>query len=361
MVNAYGGLSSLYKWHHRIGIVALILLLAHPTLSLLGYASLSIDSAISFILPSSDITRISGRIALFIMFVGIVASTYLKISHELFVRIQVILGFTFFIASYHAFFIPGSYIEDSVALFAYSTLLIILALIIIIYRSIMHKGFVKIYKYKVSSVEKQSSLIKLKLKSSDTAEVLKPGQYVFIKPYNKNIKKQSHPFSIVSAVNDKELELGIKVLGDFTESLGEIELGDAVDIEGPYGEFSDCIDEFKTQVWIAGGIGITPFISMAKCIKGQKVDLFYSVRSIDMAYYLEELQEIQKNNSNFRLHLIDVSKRDELKIDEIKEYTTKDSGIWICGPTPMMKQFKNDLLATGISKNNIIIEEFNFS
>ena len=82
-------------------------------------------------------------------------------------------------------------------------------------------------------------------------------------------------------------------------------------VEGPYGGFDHLIGG-PCQVWIAGGIGITPILSWVNALHKERapdVDLFYAVASEDQALYVDELAEASAREPGLRLHL-SVDKRD---------------------------------------------------
>jgi predicted ferric reductase len=104
---------------------------------------------------------------------------------------------------------------------------------------------------------------------------------------------ESHPFTISSAPAEDVLRLTIKASGNFTRDLfARLKEGSDAIIEGAYGMFN-----YKTggpkQIWIAGGIGLTPFLSFVRDMDGilqHKVDLYYTVRHPEEAVFVEELE-----------------------------------------------------------------------
>ncbi|WP_042422360.1 ferredoxin reductase family protein [Comamonas granuli] len=94
------------------------------------------------------------------------------------------------------------------------------------------------------------------------------GQFVFVR---FDAWEGAHPFTIASAPGslgtsaqgEQLLRLVIKPLGDYTRTLGRrLQAGQRVDIEGPYGRFDGRGRQRRQQVWIAGGVGITPFLAL---------------------------------------------------------------------------------------------------
>lgn len=358
----YGGLPNLYRWHHITGSWAFMLLLIHPTLITLRYSSISLAQGYQFLKPSLNFPQLAGEASLAIMYVAILVSIYISIKHEWFVKLQIILGLVFFLGAYHGFFIAGSDVSQSSPLIIFGTVWVLLALTVIAYRSIFHKSFRKRWDYTIQSAKKKADLLQLDIISNNGIQNYAPGQFAFIKVINTNLPKQYHPFSITSVPTEKHLQFGIKQLGDYTNALSSVQAGDSVSVEGPYGEFGSKLDKYTHQVWIAGGIGITPFISMAKALNNQSVDLYYSFRSNAQAYFVDELKTIAKAKTNFRLHLINSENHPQFSANSIAKHTLNTgAAIWICGPPRMMKAIKNDFVSAGVKSNQIITEEFALS
>lgn len=104
------------------------------------------------------------------------------------------------------------------------------------------------------------------------------------------------PFSIASApAEDGMLEFVIKIYKDFTTRASQLAVGDPIGVEGPFGAFAAPPD-VKRVLLFAGGIGVTPFLSMirawAKVVARPDVMLFYSERSPGPHVCFSELQKI---------------------------------------------------------------------
>ena len=216
--------------------------------------------------------------------------------------------------------------------------------------------------YEVASVRTNGDLVRLALQPISKPMQVSPGQFVFIKPIASDLPRQSHPFTVASATGSHNLEFGIKICGDFTAMLPALRRGDKFMVEGPYGEFGQQINNYSRQVWFAGGIGITPFLSLARALKNQKVDLFYSYRSENNLFFFIYLSELAKSSPSLNITLHNSEQNEHLDFEKIMSaYPEHEVGVWICGPPKMVTSIKQKLKQKGINGSDIFTEEFSLS
>ena len=362
------GLDNTYRAHHIIGSLSFILLLIHPVLITYRYFLSSPISAFEFLKPSFESPfRFLGSLTLAGMILAMFVTIYLSVKYELFIKAQITLGFLLFIGAIHAVFVGASDLGlkgGVLTLQLYFAVLILLAAIVYFYRSVFHGNFSKFLSYEVTNLRKSGDIYEISL--SPIAGTMKylPGQFAFIKADAPGLMGQSHPFSLSSSPDEKTISFGIKSLGDYTKLLEDVKKGQQFKIDGPYGTFSNKIVNNSRQIWIAGGIGVTPFVAMAKALDdSQTVDLYYSTKNDSECVYRPELEEISKQKSNFNLILFNAEKQGFLTLDIItnKSQNLENANFMICGPQAMMDSFKSQLKTAGVKKKNINTEEFNLS
>lgn len=200
----------------------------------------------------------------------------------------------------------------------------------------------------------------------------KPGQYVSLALYDKKGRPgQKHHFSISSSPNDNEIRLGIKILGNFTQELSKMKEGDQVVLYGPYGDFVFDSQKMKDAVFIAGGIGVTPFMSAFRYATdnrlSNKLTLLYSNRNLNGIAFLDEIRELAKKNENFKPHFTVTDEAAPRGFEHgmlcqatIQKFIDNISGkyFFICGPAPFMDAMVDCLLACGVPQNRIRREYF---
>ena len=168
----------------------------------------------------------------------------------------------------------------------------------------------------------------------------RPGQFVFLRMGAEGLG-EPHPFSIASAPRDPELVFHIRDLGDWTHRIrSALHTGQTVQVEGPYGRFAPLSRRPRTTVWVAGGAGITPFLSAVGMLRpGRPVvpHLFYSFRGEDTAIGLEDLRAAHAAGSII-LHEFDTTRGlrlDESTLRDRFPDGLKGAHVATCGPKPL--------------------------
>jgi predicted ferric reductase len=182
----------------------------------------------------------------------------------------------------------------------------------------------------------------------------KAGQFAFA---TSDASEGPHPYTIASGWDAKNpvITFVAKELGDHTARLREkLYIGHKVTVEGPYGCFT-FDDDCPHQIWIGGGIGITPFIARMKQLamhekngqQGQKVDLFHTTAEVDQ-HALDHLVE-DAQLANVQIHVLIDSRDGRLTGERIRNAVPqwRESSVWFCGPTGFGEAIKRDLEAHG--------------
>ncbi len=362
----FRGLNRMYIQHSRYGQIAFIALLFHPLLLAVQYSGGTFYGVIQFLLPNSSVAMDFGIIGLGSMLFLIVLTLYLRPKYNIWKWTHKFFGFAFFLGALHVFLIPST-TQLFMPLRVYVLGLCAVGLIAFIYRTLLGRFFVKTYPYTVSNVEQLNDFVtRIQMKPVAQRVVYAAGQFVFVSFSDARVGKESHPFSLVSSPDQDTLELAVKNLGDYTERIPQLAVGSVVSIEGPYGTFFSGRAESATHVWIAGGIGITPFIGKARSLtpgEGPAVVLLYCVKNDEEAVYLDELRAIQESSGGtFRVQLFCYDAEGFIT----GAYIAKASGgindidFYLCAPPVMINALKQQLVKEGASPRVIHSEEFNF-
>lgn len=196
-----------------------------------------------------------------------------------------------------------------------------------------HKGTVT----KISKLN--SNVIEWEITLTRSIQFIK-GQFIFIKVFQSGLEDAPHPFSI-SGGDENKIRLTTKNSGDFTGQLYDsLRLGTKVAINGPYG-LMDFDRGKKNQIWVAGGIGITPFLAyMSKeSPLEQTIDFYYSFQGAEAGIYKDFIEDYQSKNHSFTAHFIDTAVMPFLSFEGVPIENENDISIFMCGPEKMIKGY----------------------
>ncbi|MFA6422028.1 MAG: ferredoxin reductase family protein [Candidatus Buchananbacteria bacterium] len=361
----FNGLNGVYLQHDQLGQIALMLLLFHPLLLIPKYASGSFVNAALFLLPSANIAINLGIYSLALMIFLIILTLYLRPKYNIWKWTHKFLGLAFFLASIHIWLIPSD-ISRNIPLRTYMLGLSIIAILCFIYKSLLGNIFIKKFEYIVTEIKLlNDSTVKITMKSNSKQLTFSAGQFIFVS-FQSEISSESHPFTISSSPDEKELIITAKNLGDYTKKLANLKIGTITKIEGPFGVFSYKNSGHKNQIWIAGGIGITPFLSMIKTLQqndNHNIDLYYCTRNESEIIYPDFLKNISSSlNNSLRIINHYSDSQGFINADIIKKMSVDliDKDLFICAPPPMIRSLKKQFIAKGVNKKFIYSEEFNF-
>ncbi|MDE2385809.1 MAG: ferric reductase-like transmembrane domain-containing protein [Alphaproteobacteria bacterium] len=192
----------------------------------------------------------------------------------------------------------------------------------------------------------------------------KPGQFAFV---GSSQRWSAHPFTIASDWNPAtgKISFIVKELGDATRGLDQkLPVGARLRVEGPYGRFN-FEDSKPRQIWVSGGIGITPFVARMKELARtggpahiEAIDLFHSDVVDETAAY--DLMKEDAARAGVKLHLNITPRHGRLTGARIREAVPnwKDASVWFCGPTAFAAALKLDLVRQGLKAQDFHHELF---
>lgn len=202
-----------------------------------------------------------------------------------------------------------------------------------------------------------------------------PGQFAWITAWASPFRDHEHPFSFSSSAEQtSKLAFTIKELGDFTGRIKELPQGERVYLDGPFGAFStDRHPHSKEFAFIAGGIGITPIMSMLRTLadRGEKrpLVLIYANKTLESATFLEEIDQLPSKLNLKLVHVLEAppenwnGEKGFVNADILTRHlpsarTPNWCEIFICGPGPMMNAVERALIRIGVPMGDFHSERF---
>lgn len=359
----FGGLNKVYMIHHITGSLSIVFLSFHPVFIGLSYLPISLNTVFLILFPPiRDFAPWFGLLAYLTLSTLIILTLYVNLPYHIWKLTHKFMGVALIFAFVHVYFIPST-VSYNTPLRIYMLSVMGIGILIYFYRTLLGRYFVGRYSYKVDGVRNSENVTKIILSPLSNKMNYKPGQFIFINFSSSEVSNEEHPFSLTSSPNEPLISILPKESGDYTSKLKNLKNGTIAKIEGPFGAFSYQNSPREKQIWIAGGIGITPFVSMAKSFShknGYETTLYYITKTKKEAVYLKELSQLSKNLPNLKikhLHTDTGERLTAIKVSqEISDYKKRD--IFICGPTPMMKDLREQFNKLGVRNAHIITEEF---
>ena len=234
-----------------------------------------------------------------------------------------------------------------------------LGLLAYAYRETLERAVKERHVYEVGEPRHVADdVLEIPLSSAQRPVVFTAGQFAFVR-FEGGPTREQHPFTISMAPADGQLRFSIKASGDYTRDLQQhLAAGSVARIEGPYGRF-DYRSGTSRQLWIAGGIGITPFLAFAGSVDSDHdVRFIWTVRTESEVIYRHEIETALAERPNVRFSVHATSVAGHLKLADLDLAETSELSAYVCGPAPMRDAFVAQLLALGVPRKRIFYEEF---
>lgn len=355
------GLDRLISVHRSLGIWAVGLLLLHG--SFITVYELSIGAL------STSVAKLIGIVALTILIVAAATAVFWKSfgwSYEQWKKIHYANYIVLPAGLIHALLL-GSTVRRSALLRYYLIALTVLYAFVVLVR-VVKRAQVRRNPLTVREVVEESHDITSLYLDGDHDEY-KPGQFMIVNVENGKGYSEQHPYTISSSPTDGFLRISAKAIGDFSGSLPALKPGSKALVEAPYGVFSYLNVRAGKLVFLAGGIGVTPFLSQLRHMRDtgaeRTVRMIWGNKTREDVAFSSELDAAQKELSDFKLvHVLSNEEWDGEQgfIDGglIRKYIEEptDWHFMVCGPPVMMNMVFKELKAMGVSKAQIHHERF---
>jgi predicted ferric reductase len=207
------------------------------------------------------------------------------------------------------------------------------------------------------------------------------GQWVSIRILRDDGWSEPHQFTISCAPEDQILRLTIKKAGPFTSSIQALKGGTPLKCQGPFGVFCRDIDTKEAIAMIAGGVGVTPFLSVLRHFRNihakNRAKLFWTNKTINDVFASNELNEMTKELNLTIVHTISREKGtdkyfqpDFPNVLYVPGYATREvlqkhvdfprTSFYLCGPPKMQDSVVGELGACGVDPESVERENFSY-
>jgi predicted ferric reductase len=363
----FGGLTRLWKTHHILGAASFLLLLAHPMLLAFAAARVSPRAAAAVLFSGPDAWSLwAGWLALAAM-TAFLAPTFWFFGQPHYQRwkaLHALSGPAMALGLAHAVcanrLLSGGWGK---AVWPASGALALLAFVyrVFLARRLTAKEYVIVQSEAIGR-----DVVELTLKPEAGLLAYRPGQFIYLTPLSHDLtagRGEEHPYTVSSSPHEPVLRVAIKDLGDASHALQSVPLGSRALVEGPYGNLFPANAPAESELWIAGGIGLTPFLSRARSLRAESaadIHLIYCVQDETRAFFLPELEALASKLTGFRVSTHFFGREGTLNSAYLTarcpDYASRE--IYVCGPPELLHAAKNILRQAGVSAARLHSEEF---
>jgi predicted ferric reductase len=357
----FGGLDKMYMTHRHTGTAAFLLIFAHVLTVPITTTGWRLGNYLAVIAFTGIVSTVLITLAPRIPFLNRLTGG----DYEDWKKLKRWIGIFFILGFFHSLTVDA--LDARIAI-TWTMIFFIIGTVSYLYTEVFGGIFKKFLPYKVEAVRhpnNSSTEVTLRARK-EPIKKQRAGQFLFVRFPNEKDLNESHPFTISSAPAEDVLRLTIKASGNFTRDLfAKLREGTDAVIEGAYGMF-----DYKTggqkQIWLAGGIGLTPFLSFIRDMNGSlahDVDFYYTVRHPEEALFVDEIRAAAERNPRLNPHIRFSATEGSLTIDHILQNihgNLREYHVYLCGPLPMIQAFEKKFLELHLPQDQIHYEEFNF-
>ena len=361
----FGGLDRIYRVHKWLGISALLLMILHDLIEPDFGRSVRETGLGEFASDAGEIVFNALLALIAISWFRRLPFVRLEIPYHLWRFSHRFMGVLFAVVMFHQFFVDMPTAVDPL-LSTFVNVFGVAGLIAWVYTEFVAPRLRR-RQFSVSEIRRHGDNTAVTLMPTGKAMRWRPGQFAFFSSPEAGMS-EPHPFTIASALRpDGALTVSIRALGGWTRRLpGALREGMCVQVEGPYGRF-DFRKGGRRQIWLAGGIGVTPFLAWAESLapsERRDIHLVYSVRKPEEAIGLDTLQAAVERNPRFSFEVVSTVRDGRLTPDRLissAPFPVSDADLWFCGPTGLKDGILRGLKALGQEPRRVRFEHFEFA
>lgn len=358
----FGGLDRIYHFHRQLGMWALVLILVHYFVEP-DFRGVQLTAGLNEIAEEAGEVAFYGLVGLIVLsLVKRIPFVNFEIPYHWWRQTHRLMGVFFIFVAFHFLFIKRPFGGEAL-LVNYLTFFAVIGIASFAWTQVMPR--LKRRGFEVTAVDRTPGATIIEAKPSGGGLRAKPGQFGFLRGARVGMT-EPHPFTLAGLRPGGVVRFAIKPLGDFTRHLREqIAVGDKLQIEGGYGRFNPLRGGDK-QVWLAGGIGITPFLAVAASLGAdnkRQIHLVHAVAKQEEAVDIALLEETVKTvpGFSFALHCsAEAGRLDAEKLAQGAPFDINGADLWFCGPTGLRDAIVGGMKKSGKRFRRVEFERFEF-
>jgi predicted ferric reductase len=368
------GIDVVYHFHRAISLIAFGFIVLHPVILVLSY-----PGTVMLLNPASSPWWIAAGLLAFLAFLAVIATSLYRIalgmSYEVWRVIHGVAAVAAVaLACVHMLGV-NYYVQGHIQRGLWIGMAVGWMLPLVYVRLVKPLMMLR-RPYVVDGVTKERGTSwSLALRPDGHAGVqFRPGQFAWIRVGKSPFAVREHPFSFSSsAMRMDRVAFTIKELGDFTSTIGRVVPGTRAYLDGPHGAFSIDRHAAAGYVFITGGVGIAPIISMLRTLSDRRdrrpLLLFYGINTPDEATFREELEDLKKELALRIVYVLEKpvdgweGERGYISAEIMARHLPKDRTdleYFVCGPQLMQHSVRQALEMLGIPLDRVQSESFHF-
>ncbi len=362
------GLDLVMAFHRGMGIAAFALLLVHPVLLALGHGGWSLFALDT---PWPITVGKAAFVLLFLLVLSALLYRRLGMKYETWRRLHKGAILVLFLGFVHSLYAGEDLLSLGPRVFWFA--LFGLGAVVFLYRNV----YVPLWgrrRFRVAGMTRESPdvwTLALDPEAEQAPFRYRPGQFCFLHLLRPGRPSEEHPFSLSSSPTDggRTITVTIKASGDFTRTIGQTQIGDRALLEGPFGCFSPVHHDAQAFLFIAGGVGITPIMSMLRYLRDigdpRPVRVLCANRTERDILFRDELDALPENTRV--THLLSapedkdwkpIGRVDAALIRRVAGPELATCDVYLCGPPKMMDEVFAILRRLGVAGPRIHCERF---
>ena len=358
----FGGLDQVYFAHKWMGITALLCAALHQQIKINTPGQQVMQSLSALSIQVAEISFYTLLVLALVSFFKRIPRLNFEIPYALWRLSHRLMGLVFAGLAFHQFFVKAPF-DNNALLASHLNIMAALGIVSFVYSQLA--PWLRTRGYTVAKITKHAAATIVDLEPKGRGIRPRPGSFAFVSFAAKGLR-ETHPFTVSQINPDGGIQFSIRGLGDFTRHLRDgLTVGTSARVSGGYGRF-DFARGGATQVWVAAGIGITPFLAWADSLTADNKDqilLIYCVRNDADVVGLDRLTAAAGRMAgfSFKLHKSETDGRfDAEKLIASVPFDLVKASLWFCGPPPLRAALQKGLKAAGKSPRSVHFERFEF-